>query len=429
MSYLDDGVVRVGVDLNMGGVITYLSRSSDTYNVIWEPSPGGEISQSYYGGPMPYGHANPAWSGWPWNPVGAGDSYGNRSQVVANSNDGKTIYVRTVPLQWALNNVACECFVESWIALDGSAVNLKYRITNHRADLTQYASFGQELPAVYTIGKLYKLYTYDGTAPFTGAPTRRITSPLPPPWGLYEPSENWMAFVDDSGFGLGVVNTSVLHFLAGFSGTLNTGGPLDNSTGYIAPVQDEILDHNIAYTYDATVILGTVDDIRAYAVAHRRAEARPDYHFALDQFQEDRQHVTYANAADSGLPLKGGLRVDLGQNDPQILFAEGRWDAASLPTLYLTAAFHTHETTAEVFWAIPGQGFDPSRRLDFPVIPDGQMRTYAIPLSSSPTYTGPITRLRLDPSDGGIAGDFIQILSLSFQPEPTDRLPRVVVRP
>jgi hypothetical protein len=191
-------------------------------------------------------------------------------------------------------------------------------------------------------------------------------------------------------------------------------------------VATEILDHNIAYTYEAALVLGTLEDIRGYAAAHRRLETRPDFHFAADQFQEDRQHFTYANASDSGLPLQGGLRVDLSQGDPQIWLPEGRWDAASMRTLYLTAAFHTHDATAEVFWAIPGDGFDPSRRLAFTIVPDGVLRTYAIPLSSSTAYTGVITRLRLDPSGGGIAGDFVEIQSVSFRPDAGSREPIAV---
>jgi len=423
MSYLDNGVVRVGVDLNMGGVITYLSRSSDSTNVINIHDTGREVQQSYYSGPDSL-----EGSGWPWNPIGAGSGYGDRSTVVASRNDGTTLYVRTIPMQWNLHDEPGECYFETWITLDGQAVRLRYRLTNHRADLTQYTAFDQELPAVYTIGRLYRLFTYDGAAPFTGDPARIVPFQEGPPWVTYYPTENWMAFLDDSGWGLGVLKTDTYRFVAGFAGTPKTGGPSDDATGYIAPVMTEVLDHNIAYTYDASLILGTLDQIRSDAVAHRRTETRPDFHFALDQFQEDRQHFTYANASDSGLPLKGGLHVDLSQSDPQIWLPEGRWDAASLPTLYLTAAFHTHDMAAEVFWAIPGQGFDASRRLDFPVIPDGQMRTYAIPLSSSPAYTGVVTELRLDPSGGGIAGDFIEILSVSFESD-TGRSPAVVVRP
>src|SRR5258708_1645120 len=34
MSWLDDGVIRLGVDLQLGGAITWLSRSGDATNVI-----------------------------------------------------------------------------------------------------------------------------------------------------------------------------------------------------------------------------------------------------------------------------------------------------------------------------------------------------------------------------------------------------------
>lgn len=425
MSYLDNGVVRVGVDLNMGGVITYLSRSSDSTSVINVHDTGREVQQSYYAGPDSLAGSN-----WPWNPIGAGSGYGDRSTVVATLNDGMTLYVRTIPMQWNLPDTPGECYFETWITLDGQGVQLRYRLTNHRSDLTKYGGYDQELPAVYTIGKLHRLFTYDGGAPFTGASSRLVPFQEGPPWVTYYPTEHWMAFLDDSGWGLGVLNTDSYRFIAGFAGVADTGGPSDDATGYIAPVMTEVLDHNIAYTYDASLILGTLDEIRAYAVAHRKSESRPDYHFALDHFQEDRQHFAYFNASDSGLPLKGALRVDLSQTDPQIWLPEGRWDAASLPTLYLTAAFHTHDTAAEIFWAIPGQSFDPSRRLDFAVVPDGKTRTYAIPLSLSPAYTGVITRLRIDPSDGGTPGDFVEILSLSFRPDNgTGRSPTVVVRP
>jgi hypothetical protein len=331
MSFLDNGVIRVGVNLDEGGTITYLSKSSDTNSVINDHDLGRQVQQSYYAGPDSFGGAS-----WPWNPIGAGDGYGHPSQVVSLTNDGATLYVRIVPMQWALSSVPGECFFESWITLDGNAVRVRYRLTNHRSDLTQYGAFGQELPAVYSIGTLYRLVTYDGDAPFTGAATRELTT-VGPPWLTYTPTENWMALVNDAGFGLGVLNTDSYTFIAGFAGPPNVGGPSDDSTGYIAPLRDEIIDHNITYDHDVALILGTTSDIRAYAVAHRRKETRPDYHFAIDHFQENRQHFTYVNASDAGLPLKGGLTVRLDQNDPQIWMPESRWDAATMPILYVNA--------------------------------------------------------------------------------------------
>ena len=100
-----------------------------------------------------------------------------------------------------------------------------------------------------------------------------------------------------------------------------------------------------------------------------------------------------------------------------------------MPVLYVRAAFDMHDTTASVFWAIPGRGFSEERRLGFPVVPDGQFRDYAFDLASSPAYTGTITRLRLDPGNGGAPGDFVEIAAISYRPPSgAAPVPRVVPR-
>lgn len=413
MSYLDNGMVRIGVDLAMGGVITYFSRSSQSASVVNVHDLGREIQQSYYSGPTPYGESHPAFPDWPWNPIGAGDIYGNPSRVTASRNDGKTIYVRTVPMQWALDLVPCECHFETWITLDGYAANVRYRLTNHRNDdLTQYPPYGQELPAVYTIGRLHRIVTYDGPEPFSNAPVREA----PSNYASYTPTENWMALLDDSGWGLGVLNANADSFVAWFYGKPGAGGPEDDATGYLAPRRAETLDHNITYSHDASLILGTLSEIRAYAIAHQPRDMRPDHRFDVRRFEEDRQHFRYVNARDTGLPFKGGLRVLLDQRDPQIWLPAGRWEAGALPVVYVTAAFHTQDTLAEVFWSMPGETFSASRRVGFAVIPDGEFHTYAVHLDSSREYRGVITGLRLDPGNGGRPGEYVDIASISYRP-------------
>jgi hypothetical protein len=148
MSFLDNGVIKVGVDLDEGGAITYLSKSSDARNIVNDYAPGRQIGQSYYSGPTPYGGAP-----WPWNPVAAGDGYLDTSRVVASSNDGSTLYVRAVPLQWNVRAEPCECFFETWLSLDGIAVHARYRLTNHRSDLTHYGMYDQELPVADLAGR------------------------------------------------------------------------------------------------------------------------------------------------------------------------------------------------------------------------------------------------------------------------------------
>ena len=54
MSYLDNGVIRVGVNLQMGGAITWLSKSGSQTNLINDYDRGREVQMSDYSGPVPY---------------------------------------------------------------------------------------------------------------------------------------------------------------------------------------------------------------------------------------------------------------------------------------------------------------------------------------------------------------------------------------
>lgn len=414
LSYLDNGVIRVGVDLEQGGTITWVSAAGSERNVINAHDRGRQIQLSFYGGPQPYGKAHPAWKNWPWNPIGTGDVYGHASTVLKHTNDGKTLYTKSIPLQWALDNVPGECTFETWITLDGATAHVRNRLVNHRADKTQYRAFDQELPALYTIGKLYRLFSYDGEQPYTNAPVRKLENDGPP-WTSWKATEHWAALLDNDDWGLGIYHPDLYSFIGGFHGKPDTGGPTDDPTGYIAPVRQEILDHNIVYDYDYVLILGKLEAIRAYAVTHRSRDTRPDYSFA-----HDRQHWTYVNAHDAGWPLQGGLRVHLDQNDPQMIGPEQWWAASSAPKLTLHAAFHTHQKRAELFWSVLGrQGFSGDRSLSFDIIPDGKEHTYTLDLAAVPTYTGTITGLRFDPVPAGEKGDYADIYSLSWRSRAT----------
>ena len=414
LSFLDNGVIRVGVDLEQGGTITWVSASGSERNVINAHDRGRQIQLSFYGGPQPYGTAHPGWKNWPWNPIGTGDVYGHASSVLQHTNDGKTLYSKSIPLQWALDNVPGECTFETWITLNGATAHIRNRLVNHRSDKTQYRAFDQELPALYTIGKLHRLFTYDGDHPYTNASVRQMEN-NGPPWTSWKATEHWAALLDNDNWGLGIYHPNLFSFIGGFHGKPDTGGPTDDPTGYIAPVRQEILDHNIVYDYDYVLILGSLEKIRAYATTHRARDTRPDY-----VFTHDRQHWTYVNASDAGWPLQGALRAHLDQNDPQMIGPEQWWSAVSVPKLTLRAAFHTHQKRAELFWSVLGKpGFAGERSVSFDVIPDGKVRFYTIDLAAKPTYSGTITGLRFDPVPAGEKGDFADIVSLSWRPAQT----------
>jgi hypothetical protein len=411
MTFLDNGSIKVGVDLNLGGVITHVSPSGggDTDNLVNEHDTGREVQQSYYSGGAGPGTPCPGYSG-DWNPVGAGDCNGNVSTVLTHTNDGSTIYVKSRPLLWPLDNVPCDCTFEQWISLAGSTVQVRNRLVNDRSDTTSYTARWQELPAVYTIGRLGHLFTYNGRAPYTGGAPTEITAELPSS-AMFRATEHWAANVDGTGVGLGIVNPSVETFLGGFWGTRGSGGSFDDATGYIAPARPEVLDWNGSYEYSYALVLGTLDEIRAYAAANR-PDPRPDYHFTTD-----RQGWWYWNASDAGAPITGALHVKTDLDDPQMFGPEGFWSAADAPTLYIRAAYHTSQDRAELFWRAPWDDFSGERWREFGVDNDGAFHTYALHLDGLPGYTGTIGELRFDPVLSAEGGGTVDIAYISWKPD------------
>lgn len=402
VKYLDNGRIRLGIDLNLGGAITYISLSGSSVNLINSFDWGRQIQMSNYSGPVPFvpngKPPRPDWAGLGWNPIQSGDCYGNRSKVTLFKNYGKEIVVRCVPMQWPLNNEPGECEFECRLSLDGYTVKVSNALLNRRSDKTQWAGRDQELPAVYTNGPWYKVVTYTGDAPFTYG-----TLTYPPvqfPWTGWNATENWAALIDDKGFGLGIYEPGLIHFIGGFAGKPGSGGPKDGPTGYIAPLHVEILDYNITYRYNYTLIVGTLENIRSWVYAHHESPALPDYRFLMD-----RQHWHYANAVDEGWPIHGELKVSLAQNNPQLIGPQSIWNAETAPVIHLSASFPPDIKRLRIFWTrSDSPQFNETCVLTFPVTGDGEYHEYAFKLSSSEQYRGVVTGLRIDPETVGLPG-------------------------
>ena len=141
-----------------------------------------------------------------------------------------------------------------------------------------------------------------------------------PPWSELEGDRELGGPGGRPRFGVGVIHPGVYSFIGGFHGKPNTGGPRDDPTGYIAPVRKEILDHNIVYEYQYGLVLGSLEEIRAQAVAARTDDSRPDYHFT-----RDRQHWSYRDASDAGFPIDGSWRIKLGAKSASLTGPEQWW--------------------------------------------------------------------------------------------------------
>ena len=101
---------------------------------------------------------------------------GDSAVVLAgDSNDGRTIYTKAMPQTTWPTPPPCECTIEQWITIDGATVRVRNRLTNFLSDTRSLPASGQELPALYTLGPAYRLFTYVGAAPYSNGPLREYT--------------------------------------------------------------------------------------------------------------------------------------------------------------------------------------------------------------------------------------------------------------
>lgn len=400
LSYLENDALRIGVDLKLGGAITYLSPAGEDRNVINSYDYGRQVQMSYYSGPVPFtqGEKKPSdhWSHLGWNPIQTGDDFDHPSRVVEHRNDGREIYVRCIPMIWPLENVPAECEFECWIQLSGATAQVRCRLTNNRDDKTFYGARRQELPAIYTTSDLYRLMTYNGDRPFGNDEVRRITY-VPrqhAPWTMFHATERWAALVDDDNWGLGVYTPGTTRYGGGFAGQPNSGGVSGNSTGYLGPGRNEIIDHNIVHEYEYTLLLGSLESIRQQALALQKPRTLPDF-----RFEQDRQGWYYANAKDQGWPIRDGLQIDLSQDDPQLLSPPlfFRTEDASRLEIELTAE---GVGGVDVYWqALESDGFTAEHRQRAELAAGNQRQTVTVELSGSDSYRGGVVALRIDPED------------------------------
>jgi hypothetical protein len=419
MTFLDNGQVRIGMDLSLGGAVTFISSHDHSGNIINSADLGRQIQMSHYSGPWPFevGDKKPRknWAGLGWNPIQTGDCYMNPSSVLDFRNNGKQIYIKCVPMQWPLNNVPGECSFETWTTLDGPVIHMRYRCTTQRSDHTFYRPCPQELPAVYTISKLSHLMAYTGSAPFTGDALTQITNDWRRawPWARFVATERWAALVDDDGWGLGVFKDDGGEFHGGIHGDARSDDPKDGSTAYIAPIHEENFDYNIVYEHRTDFVLGNLATIR------RRFNAMATKTPPAWRFVSDRHHWTLRSGTDQGFPLNGAWRIKVCAERPVLESGVRCWRAEAAPYLNLELAYTGQGTTARVFWnRLDNNNHGSDVSSSFDPNPDGKFHKYHLKLAASAEYRDLMIGLTLEPVSQPRPGEEIAIKSIVLSAAP-----------
>ncbi len=397
MTYLENKQIRIGMDLNKGGAVTWLSSSEHPGNLINSHDLGRQIQMSHYSGPVPFSvpgkEPKKEWTQIGWNPIQTGDAFGNPSRVLTHKNNGKELYIKCIPMHWPLNNVPGECVFESWTTLDGPRVKMRFCFTNKRPDKMWYPARSQELPAIYTISKLNRVMSYVGDAPFTNAPLTHITNDYKAawPWARSFCTEQWAAMVDDNDWGLGILNSQCVEFHMGLHGKGGSSDPFGGPTTYIAPIMKDIIDHNIIYHYNITLMTGTLTDLRSYFTANAD-RSLPSWTFATD-----RQHWFVQNAQDEGVPLKGKWVITYDNTTPRLQSQLRCWQAENSGPIEIRAAWTGLDSHINVRWKqLTHKEWQPDCVASVPIMGDGRMRTLSVPVPGKPGYEKLLVGLAID---------------------------------
>ncbi|UHG90681.1 hypothetical protein [Spirosoma oryzicola] len=420
--YISNDKVKLGIDLNMGGAITYLSEASSSENMINNYDLGRQLQTSLYAGPYPYSvnGKDPVyvWRNLGWNPVQTGDYFNHPARIVSYQQNQNQLYVKTVPLIWPIFDEPADCVMEHWMELKDNTVHVRSRTTVYRTDATQYEARTQEAPCINMNAPWYRLVSYVGSQPFTnGAVLENTTVDNNYRYG----TENWVAILNQQGRGLGLYRANEFRFAVNdYSIPTRVGGEYAIESTYMNSSPFAVIDHNGLYEYDYTLVLGSLDDIRQFAYSQPRPATAPAY-----RFTQDRQGWYYYNAKDKGWPIQNELnvywqRADTTKANFRVSSPLVFWRAGDLPKMYVRAAFTTKATVARLVWRKP-EDIDfydvPERYIDFPINGDGQVRTYELSLSGRSGWDGVINQIcLLNPQNNLEKGSIMRLLSVTATP-------------
>lgn len=275
--YLSNGTVQIGVDLTRGGCVFHFSESTKKTNLINHYDNGRFIQQSYYDGTLD----GSEWNGnqWRWNPIqGGGWRDGTGATILSKNKTDSDIEIETEPVHWATCEALPECDMTETITLGDNYAKIHYTFTNSGTGASDHTQYDQELPAVFCDYSLENFVSYTGDSPWTGdtlTTVTDVTSVTDWPFTQAISSECWAAYVDDTGWGIGVYtpqstgtqgedpdeNLGKVRYSA--YRAEGTTGPTGSGCSYFGPHAKKTITKGFSFEYNVYLAIGTIDDIRA----------------------------------------------------------------------------------------------------------------------------------------------------------------------
>ena len=480
--YIENDHYKLGVRLLWGGGINYLEdkqirRSLRMANLINQADTGRLVQQSYYGtskeGSYQAGIYND--TQWKYNPVQGGDQYNNHSRIIDIVVKDYSVYVKSQPLDWSLNNQLTPSYMENAYTLYAEYVKVDNRFIDF-SGMTSHPFAHQELPAFYTLSALSRFYWYDGSSGWTGdtlsyrddlnfwgdpqyhddccIPVRRSNT------------ETWCAWVHPKvDYGIGIYVPNVDMYLAGKYEHNGSTSASNGATNYVAPLNNMKMVSYQALEYSYLITTGEIEEIRETFKANKsfasNASLRNNYQSMRVQDIADGSgnagsagsgsgtgtttpggsgtatstatSLTFNSAASIGAlnPIhnssvaydsaRTAAKLTVTGDDTQVVL-----DYGGTPS---TASF----TTLTIKYMIPTSNSKPNYNCDLficagaygdaaegcrvrqSLVKDGQWHTLTVNLNGQSFWTGKLNKLRFDFFDAAGVGDVMYVQSIEFK--------------
>ena len=273
---LDNGTVKVGIDTDKGGAITWLSWTRHPGNAVNLHDPGRVIQQSYYAGAALDRRADgqhKAWSPWPWNPIQAG-GVGSWARVnTLERTAAGALACETVPKLWDMPDEEAAAVIRQVTGFEpgfDNVVSLECELECRRREDDRWGNAvprHQELPACYLTRSFGTVKSYLGDGRW-----RDEAIPPGPPWGRVLPPHGVVACFDATGQGVAIYSPDATE--AWNVGPHGDGASADPAAGpciHVAPIATASLGPRSVFRFQAWLVVGDEEEIAATVDALRKS--------------------------------------------------------------------------------------------------------------------------------------------------------------
>ena len=453
--YLESDRYKLGIDLGWGGTVSYLEDKTcaipDLTNLVNRHDTGRLIQQSFSGVQEndEYKPGVSFDSKWRYNPVQGGDQYNNPSRLIDVVITENSLYIKSQPQDWSLDNALTPSYYENTYTLDGDCVKVDNRFTDYSGWEHPFA--GQELPAFYTVSYLDTFVWYNGEEPWTGdALSSKNDLPF---WGDHagectfvlreKNTETWCAWIhggDD--YGLGVYVPNIDQHKAGRYEFDGSKSDTANSTGYVAPINILKLVSFDPIEYSYLLTAGNIATIRETFTARKdftdNADLRVNYQSSrLPSVEGDITKLDFTGGQNLALltnPMDtavvydeamGAVKLTAGSvGDVSVTIPYGSspkpLSAESYKTLKIEYMIPTDASMSsyqsDLFICTGNiKAPDGNARIRVDLVKDGEYHVLEVKLAGNPYWTGDIHMIRFDYFDFSAAGDVMYIKNISLE--------------